>query len=372
MALKAKTMAEAFLEIMERSPSPRTGKPPMRQIELGRVLGINPSNISRITNPKINQLPTDDILRRLANAFPNLTTFEELVRIRDNTPTSGRRRRPITRRTRIDKEETAQDLTQSSISGTTEPDAKGDTASDQPAANRREPAPMAATRFDMAASAQSVAVASPTDRGRRGSFFAGVPLPRGARPPSVGENHTITDISSTERPVINSGQKADVAPSTPRHHRASVARPLIAEHLPAIGSLARSLQAMAQADEVVSSDMRFAVAVSVALTELERAVGDQVSAPDTHAAAAALVNDLWRLALGGQKRDNAELQPSGLPAPDRERFEAFLSVAPERQESYRRIVTALGPILFPLGATEEELERLHNVVLRAFAVGAHR
>lgn len=374
MALKAKTIAEAFVEIMERTPSPRTGKPPMRGVELSKILGINPSNVSRIANPAINQLPSDEILQRLANAFPELTTYDDLLRIRDNSPASARRRGPKARRSRPRRADVTQvgearPTQWSSLEVKTEEHASRETIEEQRHAS------MATAQSDLGSNTSAATTTVLSEPGRRGSFFAGVPLPRGARPPAGSEGMSSTPAVRDENNLAvreKDMSRFELEASRPRRMGGLEARPLIAEHLPTIGSFVRSLREIGSAGEVISADLRFAVAASIALTEFERAVGDQGNVADTHAAASVLINDLWRLALGGRMRDQDELQPRDLPSQDRERFEAFLSVVPDRQESYHRIVTILGPLLFPGGANTEDLDRLRMVVLRAFVVGAQR
>jgi hypothetical protein len=90
MALKAETIAQAFREIRQRTPDPRTGKIPISGVNAAARVGITPSNWSRIENPHINQHPGDDLLERVVEEWPSLTTVEELQRLRAQSPAPDR------------------------------------------------------------------------------------------------------------------------------------------------------------------------------------------------------------------------------------------------------------------------------------------
>jgi len=99
-------MAEAFREIRQRSMAPKKREKGMLQTELADRLGITSSNVSRIENKRINQRPSDELLEKIANEFSDLTTYDELAKIRARSPDPDRR--PLSER----EDEVGQEMAQ--------------------------------------------------------------------------------------------------------------------------------------------------------------------------------------------------------------------------------------------------------------------
>lgn len=382
MSLRAQTLGDAIVEILNRTNSPRTGKPPMSRVELGKILKVSPSTLSRITNPRVRQRPSDDLLRKLADAFPHLTSFETLVALRDQDrllPPRGGESRTTSGEAFGHEEEFP---------------SSGGNASNKNVSSATPSVNVASTVKRGGAQAlreaQPYSNSSPRDRARspRGVALPGgrreeVPVERKAGAhgaPSRSTWHQLhhmqeiyqSEILDRMRP---SGGKTSAQERENGSKASGKANALhtsfVAAYLPTISLYAGALS---QGDVMDGAPpaIRLSVCAALVLGELDRVAGPLLGMADTQAAATVLLHDLWRLAVRGQCGEDAEIHPLGLESHERERLEAYITAAHDRRTAYRKLCEQVPPLLFPRGHTVELLAELRDVLLRGFTLGAKR
>jgi transcriptional regulator with XRE-family HTH domain len=372
MPLNAKTLADALREILERSVSPRTGSAPMSQSDLGRLLGVNPSNVSRWVRPERPQVPSEEHLDLLAQQFPSLVTRQQLARLRaevsrepedadasqvdapaEEAPAAGpspneraRRRRPRDKAPALREAPARQVPVPEAVRPPRESPEPVRAAETPPAAVPRRERPSGALLPGGFQATPPVAAAPAPAR---------APAPPAVAPPAP---------APAEPPV-------QVLPTTAR---APEPTSLLAWLAPVLRLHEQALSGAAPSSDPhsIPAHTRFTMAATLAVGELERVSGDLATQGDTYTAATSLVSDLWRLTRVSTGEAGPEVGPIRMERDEQRLREATIAVAQDRAEAFRRLTDSLAGILFPSGASGDWGQQLRLVLLRSLTVSPRR
>lgn len=315
MSLEASNIREALAEIRERTPSQTRPGKPLSRVELAHMVGRHPSSFSRMENENETLTPSDDLLQDIAQAFPRLTTLDELIELRNVT---------------------VQEIEAQTQASPPAPEPAKKPAKRKAAGKTKEPPPAQRGRKAPASAASK--------RDKAAQAAGGPVLPKG---------FAATATSAQEPTASPASSLAEV-------DRESLVHLL----LPTISVMAQSLRqhdAKTFSAEALLGD-RYVAASVMGLAEIQEASEHSSRLAEAQAVGANFVTDLWKIMIEGP---GAPMLP--MKTDERQRREAILAAAPHATSLYQRLRSSLSPLVSNGANAEGRLGHLDILLLRTIA-----